>query len=55
MEAVLEDVRNGRFAEKWTANPERSTKELQDIMKKLEDHQIEKVGKDIRKMCGLES
>jgi len=55
MEAVLEDVRNGKFAEKWTANPKRSMKELQDIMKKLEDHQIEKVGKDIRKMCGLES
>jgi ketol-acid reductoisomerase len=55
MEAILEDVRNGRFAEKWTANPERSMKELHDVMKKLEDHQIEKVGKDIRKMCGLES
>jgi ketol-acid reductoisomerase len=24
-------------------------------MKKMEEHQIEKVGREIRKMCGLES
>jgi ketol-acid reductoisomerase len=55
MEALLENVRNGTFAKKWTTNPERSMKELQDLMKKLEEHPIEKVGRDIRKMCGLES
>jgi ketol-acid reductoisomerase len=55
MEAILEDVRNGKFAKKWTSDPRRSVKELQDLMKKLEGHQIEKVGRDIRKMCGLES
>lgn len=55
MKAVLEDVRNGKFAQKWTSNPERSMKELRDLMKKVDEHQIERVGKDIRKMCGLES
>ena len=30
-------------------------KELQQLMKKMDDHQIEKVGKTIRKMSGLES
>ena len=55
MEALLKNVRNGTFANKWTTNPERSMKELQDLMKKLEEHPIEKVGRDIRKMCGLES
>lgn len=55
MEALLEDVRNGKFAKKWTTDPKRSMKELQDLMKKLEEHPIEKVGRDIRKMCGLES
>jgi ketol-acid reductoisomerase len=54
MKALLEDVRNGKFAQKWTSNPDRSKKELQDLMKKMGEHQIEKVGKDIRKMCGLE-
>jgi len=55
MKALLEDVRNGKFAEKWTSNPERSTKELKHLMSEMDDHQIEKVGKSIRKMCGLES
>jgi len=54
MKAVLEDVRNGKFAKKWTSNPERSTKELQHFMDKMDEHQIEKVGKVIRRMCGLE-
>jgi ketol-acid reductoisomerase len=55
MRALLEDVRNGKFAEKWTSNPARSTEELRRLMDRMDNHQIEKVGKDIRKMCGLES
>jgi len=55
MKALLEDVRNGKFAEKWTSNPARSTKELARLMDEMDNHQIEKVGRDIRKMCGLES
>jgi ketol-acid reductoisomerase len=55
MRALLEDVRNGKFAKKWTSNPARSTEELHRLMDKMDNHQIEKVGKDIRKMCGLES
>jgi len=55
MRALLEDVRNGKFAEKWTSDPARSTKELHRLMDEMESHQIEKVGKEIRKMCGLES
>ncbi len=55
MKALLEDVRNGKFAEKWTSNPARSTKELQRFMDEMDNHQIEKVGREIRKMCGLES
>jgi len=55
MKAVLEDVRNGTFAEKWTSNPKRSTAELRHLMDEIDKHQIEKVGKNIRKMCGLES
>jgi len=55
MKALLEDVRNGKFAEKWTSNPARSTKELARLMDEMDNHQIEKVGKEIRKMCGLES
>ena len=55
MKVALEDICNRRFAQKWTSNPDRSMNELRDLMKKVDDHQIEKVGKDIRKICGLES
>jgi len=55
MKALLEDVRNGKFAKKWTSDPARSTKELARFMDEMDNHQIEKVGRDIRKMCGLES
>jgi len=55
MRALLEDVRNGKFAEKWTSNPARSKAELRHFMDEMDAHQIEKVGKDIRKLCGLES
>jgi ketol-acid reductoisomerase len=55
MKALLEDVRNGKFAQKWTSDPPRSRKELHHLMDKIDNHQIEKVGRDIRKMCGLES
>ena len=55
MKALLEDVRNGKFAEKWTSNPARSKAELRHLMDEMDNHQIEKVGKDIRKLCGLES
>ena len=54
MKSLLQDVRSGKFAEKWSSNPDRSKKELQDLMKRMGDHQIEKVGRDIRKMSGLE-
>lgn len=54
MKSILQDVRSGKFAEKWTSSPDRSKKELRDLMKKMDDHQIEKVGRDIRKMSGLE-
>ena len=54
MRAVLEDVRSGKFAEKWTSNPARSMKELRQFMDVMDKHQIESVGKVIRRMCGLE-
>jgi len=54
MKALLEEVRNGKFAEKWTSNPDKSMEELRRLMAKMSDHQIERVGRDIRKMCGLE-
>jgi ketol-acid reductoisomerase len=55
MKAVLADVRKGKFAEKWSSDRGRSIRELKRLMEKMDGHQIEKVGKEIRRMCGLES
>jgi len=54
MKAVLADVRKGKFAEKWSSDRDRSVRELQRLMEKMDGHQIEKVGKEIRTICGLE-
>ncbi len=54
MKTVLADVQKGKFAEKWSSDRDRSVRELKRLMEKMDGHQIEKVGKEIRTMCGLE-
>jgi ketol-acid reductoisomerase len=54
MKIVLEDVRIGRFAREWTSNPEKSKLKLKELMDKIDAHMIEKVGRQIRIMSGLE-
>jgi len=55
MKDILKDIRSGTFAKTWTGDREKSARELDEMMKKLANHSIEKVGKDIRKLSGLES
>jgi ketol-acid reductoisomerase len=55
MKQILEEIRSGKFAKNWTGNPEKSARELDRMMRELSNHSIEKVGKDIRKLSGLES
>jgi ketol-acid reductoisomerase len=47
-------VQNGKFAEEWTKKSAKAQEVLDDLMEDLEGHQIEKVGKSIRKMAGIE-
>jgi ketol-acid reductoisomerase len=47
-------VQNGKFAEEWTKKSAKAQEVLENLMKDLEGHQIEKVGKSIRKMAGIE-
>ena len=54
MEKILKDIRSGAFAKTWTGNREESAQALEKMMRELENHSIEKVGKDIRKLSGLE-
>jgi ketol-acid reductoisomerase len=54
MEKLLAEIKNGSFAQEWTGNPEQSKQKLEKMMKEIENLEIEKVGKKIRKLAGLE-
>ena len=54
MQSALKDIRSGAFAKAWTGDREQSAQLLDKMMKELENHPIEKVGKDIRRLSGLE-
>jgi ketol-acid reductoisomerase len=55
MKQILEKIRSGKFAKTWTGDPDKSARELDKMMRELSNHSIEKVGKEIRKLSGLES
>ncbi len=54
MRKAVELVRNGEFAKEWIKEGKEGFKTLNTLMKKVEEHQIEKVGKFIRKTAGIE-
>ena len=55
MKTALKEIRSGAFAKTWTGDREKSARQLDQMMKELANHSIEKVGRDIRKLSGLES
>jgi ketol-acid reductoisomerase len=54
MRKVVKFVQSGDFAREWSGDPERSMERLNSLMKELEEHPIEKVGRVIRQMAGIE-
>ncbi len=54
MRKAVKLVQNGKFAEEWIKEGEEGFKTLNALMKEIEEHQIEKVGKFIRKTAGIE-
>jgi len=54
MQAVLENITSGKFAEEWMSNPEESMKRLNAYMEETAKHPIEKTGKQVRKLMGQE-
>ncbi len=52
MEKALERIKSGDFAETWTGNP-KAYEILNDLMKRVAEHPIEKVGEKIRKMASI--
>jgi len=54
MRKAVRDVQSGKFAKEWIKEWETGEKKLKTLTKELEEHQIEKVGKFIRKTAGIE-
>ncbi|GAB6136218.1 ketol-acid reductoisomerase [Thermococcus prieurii] len=55
MRRYAERVRSGEFAREWIAKADNAREVLAELMKPIEEHEIERVGRFIRKMSGLES
>ncbi|MEM2937217.1 MAG: ketol-acid reductoisomerase [Candidatus Bathyarchaeia archaeon] len=54
MKKVVETVQSGEFAKEWIGKSDRAREVLDALIKEVESHQIEHVGKFIRKMAGIE-
>ncbi len=54
MRKAVKLVQNGKFAEEWIKEGKEGFKTLNALMKEIEEHQIEKVGKFIRKTAGIQ-
>jgi ketol-acid reductoisomerase len=54
MQKTVKSVQSGKFAEEWVEKSSNAQEILKALMKEIEDHQIEKVGKFIRKTAGIE-
>lgn len=54
MKKILKDIQNGKFAKSWTGDYSKTAKQLDAMVAKFDKHSIEKVGKNIRKLSGLE-
>jgi len=54
MRKVVEYVQSGKFAEEWIAESRSGAAKLKALMEEMNEHQLEKVGRFIRKTAGLE-
>jgi ketol-acid reductoisomerase len=54
MRKAVRDVQSGKFAKEWIRERETGERKLKALTKKLEEHQIENVGRFIRKTAGIE-
>jgi len=54
MKKVVREVQSGEFAKEWSSRFSESSTILEGLIKELERHPIEIVGREIRRMAGLE-
>jgi len=54
MRKILEEIRTGEFAREWRLEQEAGKIVMSRLREELEDHEIERVGRRLRKMMGFE-
>ncbi len=54
MKKVLEEIQTGKFAREWTMENESGRIVLRRLREEIKDHEIERVGRRLRKMMGFE-
>jgi ketol-acid reductoisomerase len=54
MRKVVKDVQSGKFAEEWIKTSKEKPQLLEEKISLIENHELEQVGKKIRKMSGIE-
>jgi ketol-acid reductoisomerase len=54
MRKALKAIQDGSFAQEWVKESKSGAKKFEELMAECDDLEIEKVGKKIRKMSGLE-
>ena len=50
MEKMLKEIKSGKFAREWIKENETGRPNWTALLKKGDEHKIEKVGQDLRKM-----
>ena len=50
MKKILEEIQSGAFAKEWMAQAREGSPYLQEKRKEASEHEIEHIGKDLRKM-----
>jgi len=55
MRKIVERVRDGSFAKEWVEECASGKKRATELMKAIEAHLIERVGRELRKLAGIES
>ncbi len=54
MKKILKDVQSGAFAKEWVAEAQKGIPNLKKMRDEGKAHQVEKVGKELRKWAGIE-
>jgi ketol-acid reductoisomerase len=54
MKKIVKDVQSGKFAKRWIQEYQKGYPEFNRLFKQIQELEIEKVGKTIRKMAGIE-